>query len=182
MYHVTVTQTEDSGKGPFSKTPLSAGNRALFVSACFHLQCPLLVRLQNCRAAQCWLFLWHNDCLCGQNLLGKPERILTSMPSDPGVPEGPAGPGGPWGPGGPLWNTNRKTFPVRSNSDKWHKYAVTVSHWYWRKFLSIYLLEIRFSKNLVLSRILCREYNWNAEKCTSEVLLQWLSIRKTIQI
>lgn len=66
MYHVTVTQTEDSGKGPFSKTPLSAGNRALFVSACFHLQCPLLVRLRNCRAAQCWLFLWHNDCLCGQ--------------------------------------------------------------------------------------------------------------------
>lgn len=67
-----------SGKGPFSKTPLSAGNRALFVRVCFHLQCPLLLTLQYYRAAQGWLFLQHNDSLCDKigwaNLSGYSHR------------------------------------------------------------------------------------------------------------
>lgn len=68
MYHITATQTEDSGKGPFSKTPVSAGNRALFVSLCFHLQRPQLARPRYCTPALWaippaqWLSLWQNMC------------------------------------------------------------------------------------------------------------------------
>lgn len=120
MYHITVTQTEDSGKGPFSKTPLSAGNRALFVSVCFHLKCPLLVRLQYCRAAQGWLFLQHNDCLCDKicwaNLSGYSHQCRLTQ----GCQRGLVGRAGPEVQVDPSETQDRKTFPVKSSNDKQH--------------------------------------------------------------
>lgn len=92
------------------RPPLTATNRDLFVSACFPLRCPLLARLLYCSrrwgfgisSAQC-LPLWWNVSV-------QPARILTSMPSDPGVPEGPGRPGWPCGPGGPPWNAHKYVY------------------------------------------------------------------------
>lgn len=81
-------------QGSLLKDPSLCREQSSFVPVCFHWQCPLLVRLQYCRAAQGWYFS-STMMVFVTNLLGKPVWILTSMPSDPGVPEGPAGPGWP---------------------------------------------------------------------------------------
>lgn len=67
-YHVTVTQTRVWGKDLFSKTPLSAGNRAL-LCRCFHLQRSLLVWIQYCPTPPDLVFLQHNEELCGKTYL-----------------------------------------------------------------------------------------------------------------
>lgn len=112
MYHITVTQTKTHSwteQGSLLKDPSLCWEQSSFVPACFHLQCPLLVRLRYCRPALSWYFS-STMMVFVTHLLGKLVWILTSMPSDPGVPEGPGGPGRPWGPGGPLWKKQKELF------------------------------------------------------------------------
>lgn len=95
--------------GSLLKDPSLCWEQSSFVPVCFHLKCPLWVRLQYCKGALGWYFS-STMMVFVTNLLGKLVCILTSMPSDPGVPEGPGGPGWPWGPGGPLWKKQKEIF------------------------------------------------------------------------
>lgn len=81
-------------QGSLLKDPSLCWEQSSFVPECFHLQCPLLVRLHYHRSARGWYF-FGTMMVFVTDLLGKPVWILTSMPSDPGVPEGPGGPGCP---------------------------------------------------------------------------------------
>lgn len=98
MYHITAAHAEDP-----SQRPLSLLGTELFLCLCVFV-CSALSWQDRSTAEQ--LEVSHLSCtmivFVEEYVQGKPEGILTSIPSDPGVPEGPGGPGGPCGPGGPL--------------------------------------------------------------------------------
>lgn len=72
MYHVTETQIQVWAEDPLLKDPTLCWEQRSFVPVCFHLQCPLLVRLQPCTRSTGrgispvqWWSLWPT---CGANL------------------------------------------------------------------------------------------------------------------